>query len=1003
MTSGPRAGRPRLHGLTSIRFFAALHVVLFHVVEYIPGFASWPRPLRNLLDSGYTAVSLFFILSGFILTYQYVVPGTAKRIDRLGFLSARVARIYPLYLLGLISFAPFTLPVARTFLSFLASATMVQSLLPDYVYDWNGPGWSISSEFLFYLIFPWFADRLARRFRPRRLCGGMALLWGASLLLATLYLVLDPDHTGVSSPHVDGYWIRLVKFAPFFRLPEFLLGALLGRLFLEDQAQGRRRNGPFLAGLAAMLILIALALSDALPYPLLHNGLLAPLFALLIFGVAHARGGGRSLLSSAPLVLLGNASYGVYILQRPVRGWSQIVFGTTETTVAMAAVYVVALVAISIVAYWLIETPARRYLRPALISWCSSIAAARLRALRAASVILLCLYGFVLATPPLWDGDVFFHLRVGEWLATHRALPMTDLFSALAPEAPWYSTSWFFDLLLYGAHRLAGLHGVRILLGLIVVAGYLLWLRFFRRQLTSFSLALALSMLLVALFNHQIRGRPSVVDLMAAALLADGLMRWPELIARRRSRIALFVLLALWANLNSAGALVGLGALAITTCVQVGRARAVLDKLARSLLPLGWGVVALATTPYGPALFLTAKENLYPLRTTSGAFQLVVSHLGRGLSAHNLMAALLPCAVLLALLVIAKAARKQQASAGDLLERLAAAAPLLYFLALSMTVKFGYLVVAPMTLMVRAVDWTKRSVLAFGLGAAATIGCFAVSYQDTVVERFGGAEAVLQNITRDLKADHYPESAAFVIRQAALEGRVFAAANWGGYLLWFGRPKAGVVSDARYQLSPSARALAREVELGAHADGARIDRALSVAGIDVAVLRTGSFPFGEWPSSWVRVAHDGVSETFLRAHSPERAKLAAVVGAGADDRLQTAATHFFGERYWNAHAARISALLETGGHAAVHELADLERIGDRLASAADRLRNHLLAMPSCIAAATELARIEHDLGRPDLGYRTLTRATGFTKATAGAQAWLGHLRTHVRNTGGRAP
>src|SRR5262245_61182927 len=83
---------PRIDALTSIRFFAALWVVLFHYRDVV----TWPSPVLAVAQHGSLGVSLFFVLSGFILTYTYQAafrPGTVLR-GYPGFLWARFSRIY---------------------------------------------------------------------------------------------------------------------------------------------------------------------------------------------------------------------------------------------------------------------------------------------------------------------------------------------------------------------------------------------------------------------------------------------------------------------------------------------------------------------------------------------------------------------------------------------------------------------------------------------------------------------------------------------------------------------------------------------------------------------------------------------------------------------------------------------------------------------------------------------------------------------------------------------
>src|SRR6476620_6656817 len=94
--------RPRLHAITSLRFLAALHVVLFHmrVVGILSGGPWW---YQNFASIGYIGVNFFFVLSGFILVYTYA--GSSFSVRR--FWQARFARIYPAYVVSLIVAAPF--------------------------------------------------------------------------------------------------------------------------------------------------------------------------------------------------------------------------------------------------------------------------------------------------------------------------------------------------------------------------------------------------------------------------------------------------------------------------------------------------------------------------------------------------------------------------------------------------------------------------------------------------------------------------------------------------------------------------------------------------------------------------------------------------------------------------------------------------------------------------------------------------------------------------------
>src|SRR3982751_5592338 len=87
-TAPVAGGVPHLRALTGLRFFAAFWVVAVHATE--GGMVGWPAGLRQFISSGWLAVSLFFVLSGFILAVNY---GNRSKIDRPSFWVARFARV----------------------------------------------------------------------------------------------------------------------------------------------------------------------------------------------------------------------------------------------------------------------------------------------------------------------------------------------------------------------------------------------------------------------------------------------------------------------------------------------------------------------------------------------------------------------------------------------------------------------------------------------------------------------------------------------------------------------------------------------------------------------------------------------------------------------------------------------------------------------------------------------------------------------------------------------
>src|SRR5258708_3693928 len=180
--------RPRLVALTTLRFFAALHVVLFHM-KVIGILAGGPWWYQNFAGIGYVGVNFFFVLSGFILVYTYAGPPLNARL----FWQARFARVYPAYVLSLIVAAPFFFFALRHLdLPFFAwskvhfaaacilTVVLLQAWVPQAALTWNSVCWSLSVEAFFYSVFPLLL-RWYKSLSPRKIQLCLIDCWLASL------------------------------------------------------------------------------------------------------------------------------------------------------------------------------------------------------------------------------------------------------------------------------------------------------------------------------------------------------------------------------------------------------------------------------------------------------------------------------------------------------------------------------------------------------------------------------------------------------------------------------------------------------------------------------------------------------------------------------------------------------------------------------------------------------------------------------------------------------
>lgn len=310
--------RPVLPALTGLRAFAAINIVFFHFFN-----PAWFGPLTPLMSTGYVGVNFFFLLSGFVLAYNYSDRQAAGKFQPLHFWRTRLARLYPIYLLGLLIALPILKlewthrPHADFFLGLSLTALMQQGWSPKLAMFWNTPAWTLSAEVTFYLLFPLL---LAVKWPQKisRLVLILALLWVASQVAPMLYLWAQPAGSPPITRMSGGYWLRAVKLTPLPHLPTFIFGIVLSRL--NDRLNWSNRTRFWLAFTGLGTAIAVMMQGNKLPYLMMHDGLLSPIFAVTILGLS-----GRHLITRAigqPLfVTLGKASYALYLIQLNLWPW----------------------------------------------------------------------------------------------------------------------------------------------------------------------------------------------------------------------------------------------------------------------------------------------------------------------------------------------------------------------------------------------------------------------------------------------------------------------------------------------------------------------------------------------------------------------------------------------------------------------------------------------------------------------------------------------------------
>lgn len=415
--------RQDLPALTGLRFVAAFSVLIGHGFAWILASHETPGGVVFWVSqvSGF-GMTLFFVLSGFVIHYNYGKLVTTKGLRGVAaFLWARFARLYPLFLLMMLVYVALSSrtlallagnserfgSILQALPYFLLSIhTWVYTLIGENpVIDAIGGGspitWSISTEWFFYFAYPLVAWLILRARTPR-LAAALALFWCVLWIAVTIGLydwssAIDTwavRHYGPiagAQEHFQTSFVRwLLYFSPYVRLGEFLLGTLVAQLYinLEQRSLSNRENlvgtvvfFTAVISVAAITYLNYIAIAYLTNSPnaganmsctnlvckMNMNFALAPTAALLVFCGARYKNIGSRALALRPVLLLGGASYSIYLVHDVVLGIAVKLTGSAKHSLfydsTKLVLLLVVVLAISLVLYTYYEAPARKWLR----------------------------------------------------------------------------------------------------------------------------------------------------------------------------------------------------------------------------------------------------------------------------------------------------------------------------------------------------------------------------------------------------------------------------------------------------------------------------------------------------------------------------------------------------------------------------------------------------------------------------------------------------------------
>jgi peptidoglycan/LPS O-acetylase OafA/YrhL len=318
-----------LQPLTSLRFVAALFVMMLHAVWL----GQNPKARQADLEIASAGVTFFFVLSGFILTYNYRNAFRELHRPKLKqFYLARFARIFPLHILAFILVLGATWDgiqllqgkFGSPFWRAIGNLTLMHGYGPiSWRTSFNGPAWSLSTEWTCYLFFPFLMVAL----QSRRL----GLKIGVSCVVLAVWLWAWSRLIQYGS---NSYQAGLLITFPPVRLFDFFVGCLLGSYFCHRMQQNpsmlnhSQETSSFWTrvefGTLGVLILFLMAggrQSTPMIVALNWNGYYLPIFSAIVWVFAIGRGRVSKWLSRPWMVRLGDASFSLYMLHAVPLAW----------------------------------------------------------------------------------------------------------------------------------------------------------------------------------------------------------------------------------------------------------------------------------------------------------------------------------------------------------------------------------------------------------------------------------------------------------------------------------------------------------------------------------------------------------------------------------------------------------------------------------------------------------------------------------------------------------
>lgn len=288
----------KINSITSLRFFCALYVYLFHIEIRQP---FCPEILKNIILNGYAGMDFFFILSGFVLSIRY----WDDNVQYIQFIVSRLSRIYPAFLVAFCLSIPLFVHLEniKIFLNIFSNIFLMQAWFPNlFSVGINGGTWSLSVEMFFYSLFPLILSYLSKvNLTSMKLISLMIILYLCSVAPGIYEHYFPVDKLNTNTFYYS---------SPPYRLSEFVLGICLA-LIIRRKLINPSTN------------VLALSFVVFLYFASIYNGMATRNYILInivavpltCITILYSAIRSPAFMEKKYIIYLGEISYGFYMFQ----------------------------------------------------------------------------------------------------------------------------------------------------------------------------------------------------------------------------------------------------------------------------------------------------------------------------------------------------------------------------------------------------------------------------------------------------------------------------------------------------------------------------------------------------------------------------------------------------------------------------------------------------------------------------------------------------------------